>query len=288
MGLLGPNGSGKTTILRILTGYLTPSSGTARVAGLDIVRTPTRSSRGSATCPRTRRSTTACAFASCSRSWRASKGLGGAAAAAAIDAAVTRGSHSGACSRSRSQALEGLRQRLGIAQALLGQPEVLLLDEPTAGLDPGQIHETREVIRASGRAFGAAQHPHPRGGHADLPPRGHPRPRPAARHRLPRRPPARDGADHGSRCGSPGRLALVRDTCWRWTGCGRSTARRSGRARRATVDCQVDARDGVEAAIARAVAARFDLHRLERSQPTLEEHLPALRPGWATRAREAA
>jgi ABC-2 type transport system ATP-binding protein len=168
---------------------------------------------------------------------------------------------------------KGYRQRLGLAQALLGDPEVLLLDEPTAGLDPGQIHETREVIRAFGREHAVLFSTHILAeatlicrrvaiiNHGRLlaidSPAGLERaleqtsqvtlqvraPAPALRERLL----AVDGVSAVEIRAVPGDGAVL------------------------SVDCQVDARDGVEAAIARAVVAgHFDLHRLERRQPTLE------------------
>jgi ABC-2 type transport system ATP-binding protein len=167
---------------------------------------------------------------------------------------------------------KGYRQRLGLAQALLGKPEVLLLDEPTAGLDPGQIQETREVIRAFGQQ------------HAVL----------LSTHILPEvtlicQRVAIINQGRLLAIDSPSGLQRASEQTNRvtLTATAPAEALRSelqsiagvialainevpGNAPVLNVECQTDARDGVEAAIARAVASRWALHRLERRQPTLE------------------
>jgi len=165
----------------------------------------------------------------------------------------------------------GYRQRVGLAQALLGRPEVLLLDEPTAGLDPGQIHETREVIRAFGEDHAVLLSTHILS-EATL---------------ICRRVAI---IDRGRLLAidSPGGLQRAMEQTNRVTlqvtalpeeiraalasveGVRDVDVRPSGPPGVLTVECRVEAKDGVEAAIARAVASRWDLHRLERHEPTLE------------------
>ena len=168
LGLLGPNGAGKTTVLRMLMGLIRPD-GRARSARSASRWAPARrcwpgsgrSSRARAscrTCPARR--TCGCtgrppaarrARRTSRRRWRSP------GSAASIDRRV--GTYS-----------QGMRQRLAIAQAMLGLPELLVLDEPTNGLDPPQIHAMREVLRAlrRGRAHGAGVQPPARRGGADL------------------------------------------------------------------------------------------------------------------------
>ncbi len=150
LGFLGPNGAGKTTTMRILTCYLPATAGTARVAGYDVFDQPLEVKRRVGYIPETpplypdmdvRTFLDFCAKI---------KGIPAASRAARIDEAIgkcrlgdVRGTMIGKLSK-------GYRQRVGLAQAILANPDVLILDEPTAGLDPKQIIETRELIRGLG------------------------------------------------------------------------------------------------------------------------------------------
>jgi ABC-2 type transport system ATP-binding protein len=148
LGLLGPNGSGKTTILRILAGYLRPSAGTVRIAGLDVVTDSLAVRRRVGYVPEDAPLYGGMGVREFLRFMGRLKGLSGAGLTADVDAATERlelgtmrGIQIGKLSR-------GYRQRVAIAQALLGNPDLLILDEPTNGLDPRQIIEMREVIRS--------------------------------------------------------------------------------------------------------------------------------------------
>ena len=148
MGLLGPNGSGKSTILRILTGYLQPTSGRAQVCGFDVVTQSLQARRCVGYVPEDAplyphmRVHEFLAFMGRLR------GLEGAACARAIDDVVERLSFGGNRDQLIGKLSRGYRQRVAIAQALLGRPKLLILDEPTNGLDPRQIIEVRELIVA--------------------------------------------------------------------------------------------------------------------------------------------
>lgn len=147
VGLLGPNGSGKTTILRILTGYLRPSSGTARVAGFDVVEEGLQARRHVGYVPEDAPLYTNMRVEEFLAFMGRLKGLTGGALQDGIASickhlALTSVRHLAIGKLSR-----GYRQRVAIAQALLNNPPLLILDEPTNGLDPRQIIEMRELIR---------------------------------------------------------------------------------------------------------------------------------------------
>jgi ABC-2 type transport system ATP-binding protein len=151
VGFLGPNGAGKTTTMRVLTGFLPPTSGSARVAGHDVVSqsTAARASLGylpesAATYPEMR-VTEYLAF-------RARlEGVAGGQVRARVGEAVERCLLGEVAGRRIENLSKGFRQRTALAGALVHQPPVLVLDEPTIGLDPVQIIKIRETIRELGR-----------------------------------------------------------------------------------------------------------------------------------------
>jgi ABC-2 type transport system ATP-binding protein len=147
LGFLGPNGAGKTTTMRILTGYMPPTDGQAVVAGFDVLEQPLEAKRRTGYLPETpplypdmtvREYLTFCARI---------RGLARNERKARIDAAMDRTRIADMATRHCSKLSKGYRQRVGLAQALLHNPDVLILDEPTAGLDPKQIIETRRLIK---------------------------------------------------------------------------------------------------------------------------------------------
>jgi ABC-2 type transport system ATP-binding protein len=146
-GLLGPNGSGKSTILRLVTGYLRPSAGTARVAGIDVVLNGTLARRRIGYVPESAplyghmRVSEFLAFMGRMR------GLKDQSLARAIDGAVERLGLASVRGAIIERLSHGYRQRVSLAQAVLHAPELLVLDEPSNGLDPRQIIELRGLLR---------------------------------------------------------------------------------------------------------------------------------------------
>jgi ABC-2 type transport system ATP-binding protein len=151
VGFLGPNGAGKTTAMRVLTGFLPPTAGTARVAGYDVV-THSEQARASlgylpesaALYPEMRVREYL--------SYRARlEGVRGADVARRVGEAIESCLLQEVANRKVENLSKGFRQRTALAGALVHRPPVLILDEPTVGLDPGQIIRIRETIRSLGR-----------------------------------------------------------------------------------------------------------------------------------------
>jgi ABC-2 type transport system ATP-binding protein len=148
MGLLGPNGSGKTTILRLLTGYLRPSSGTAYVAGFEVATEGLQARRYVGYVPEDVPLYTHMRVDEFLAFMGHLKGLSGQVLLESIALVCTRLALTSVRRTVIGKLSRGYRQRVAIAQALLNNPPLLILDEPTSGLDPHQIIEIRELIRA--------------------------------------------------------------------------------------------------------------------------------------------
>ena len=147
VGFLGPNGAGKTTTMRMITGFIPPSSGTARLAGFDITKEPLEvKARLGYLCelPPVYREMIVSSYL---RFVAEIKRVPAAKRRALVDRAIQLCGLSEVAHRIIGHLSKGYRQRVGLAQAILHQPSALVLDEPTVGLDPRQILEIREVIR---------------------------------------------------------------------------------------------------------------------------------------------
>jgi ABC-2 type transport system ATP-binding protein len=148
VGLLGPNGSGKSTIFRILTGYLAPSAGSVEVAGYDVVTDSIRLRREISYVPEDAPLYDHMRVVEFLHFMASIRGLRGKAANSAVAAAAERLDLKGVMTMPGGKLSRGFRQRVSIAQALLGDPKILVLDEPTSGLDPHQVIAVRDLIRS--------------------------------------------------------------------------------------------------------------------------------------------
>jgi len=147
VGFLGPNGAGKTTTMRILTCFLPPTAGSATVAGFDVLEQPLEVKKRIGYLPETPPlypEMEVCEYLSFVGKL---KGMRGPALAARVVEVSERCNIADMSKKLLGRLSKGYRQRVGLAQAIIHNPEVLILDEPTAGLDPKQINETRELIR---------------------------------------------------------------------------------------------------------------------------------------------
>ncbi|MCW5624271.1 MAG: ABC transporter ATP-binding protein [Burkholderiales bacterium] len=147
LGLLGPNGSGKSTVLRVLTGYLRPSGGSVRIAGLDVSKQSLAARRLVGYVPEDVPLYTTMEVDEFLLFMGNIKGLRRKALRESVDRAIERLSLQSVRNLAIAKLSRGFRQRVAIAQALLGEPALLVLDEPTNGLDPRQIIDIREMIR---------------------------------------------------------------------------------------------------------------------------------------------
>jgi len=271
VGFLGPNGAGKTTTMRMISGYTTPSSGRIVVAGFDMVEQNEEAARCIGYLPEHPPLYDVMDVSAYLRFIAKVKGVPRSATASELERVIAACRLEAVVKHEIYKLSKGYRQRLGLAQALLGKPEVLLLDEPTAGLDPGQIHETREVIRSFGT------------NHSVL----------ISTHILPEvtlicQKVAIINQGRLLAVDSPAGLQAASDQTNMVTleatapadaletelrsidGVSSVTVRPLPGREALRAECQVQQREGVEARIARAVATRWSLHRLERQQPTLE------------------
>jgi ABC-2 type transport system ATP-binding protein len=148
VGFLGPNGAGKTTTMRMLTCFLTPTNGTATVAGYDILEQPMEVKKRIGYLPETPPVYPEMRVDEYLRFVGQLKGLPAADLGARVDYACERCAVADVRHKLIGKLLKGYRQRVGLAQAIIHNPDVLILDEPTAGLDPKQINETRDLIKS--------------------------------------------------------------------------------------------------------------------------------------------
>ncbi|MEQ8166939.1 MAG: ABC transporter ATP-binding protein [Alphaproteobacteria bacterium] len=147
LGFLGPNGAGKTTTMRMITGFLPPTAGTARVCGIDVTRSPIETKARIGYLPEGAPSyfdMTADSYLGFIANIR---GLTGAEKKRHIDVAVERAHIREVMGRPIETLSKGYKRRVALAQAILHDPDILILDEPTEGLDPNQKFEVRGLIR---------------------------------------------------------------------------------------------------------------------------------------------
>jgi ABC-2 type transport system ATP-binding protein len=147
LGFLGPNGAGKTTTMRILTGYMPPTEGRAMVAGYDVFTQPIDAKRRTGYLPETPPLYPDMTVREYLDFVARIKGVPSSERKQRVSTVMDRTHVADMAERHCAKLSKGYRQRVGLAQALIHNPDVLILDEPTAGLDPKQIIETRSLIR---------------------------------------------------------------------------------------------------------------------------------------------
>ena len=151
LGFLGPNGAGKSTSMRMVTGYFRPTSGSIKVGGIDMLENPEQAKRSIGYLPENAPLYSDMTVASFLGFCAEVRGITGAAKSKAIDRVLDL------CflHRVRNQSVDtlskGYRHRTCFAQSIIHDPDVLILDEPTDGLDPNQKHEVRQLIKNMGK-----------------------------------------------------------------------------------------------------------------------------------------
>lgn len=147
LGFLGPNGAGKSTTMKILTGFLPPSEGTAKVAGFDVFEQPLEVKRRIGYLPETPPLYPEMTVRGYLKFVATLKQVPGRELKSEVERVAERTGVTNVMDRVIQNLSKGYKQRVGIAQALLGSPPVLILDEPTEGLDPSQRAEVRSLIK---------------------------------------------------------------------------------------------------------------------------------------------
>jgi ABC-2 type transport system ATP-binding protein len=152
VAFLGPNGAGKSTTMKLLTGFISPSEGSARIAGYDMARDRLLGATHLGYLPENGPLYPDMTPRMLLEFFADARGLKAAHKKERIAAVIEQCDLRTVTGKAISKLSKGYRQRVGMAQALLHEPDVLILDEPTAGLDPNQIREVREAIRRLGQS----------------------------------------------------------------------------------------------------------------------------------------
>jgi ABC-2 type transport system ATP-binding protein len=152
VAFLGPNGAGKTTTMRLLTGFVAPTHGSARIAGIDVQENRIEAAERLGYLPENGPLYTDMTPMGLLQFFGAARGLSGSRLADRIDAVIEQCSLNTVAHKAIGKLSKGYRQRVSMAQAILHDPDVLIMDEPTSGLDPNQIRGVRALIRDLGKS----------------------------------------------------------------------------------------------------------------------------------------
>ena len=147
VGLLGPNGAGKSTTMKIITGFMAPTSGEAKICGFDVFEDPIEVKKRIGYLPETPPLYTEMTVEDYLKFVAQLKGVGKGLLKSLVDKSLVKTQLVDVRHRLIRNLSKGFKQRVGIAQALVSDPEVLILDEPTVGLDPKQVAEIRDLIK---------------------------------------------------------------------------------------------------------------------------------------------
>jgi ABC-2 type transport system ATP-binding protein len=152
VAFLGPNGAGKTTTMRLLTGFVAPTHGQARIAGLDVQTQRIEAAEHLGYLPENGPLYLDMTPRDVLKFFGSARGMGSARLKDRMDAVIEQCSLAAVADKPIGKLSKGYRQRVSMAQALLHDPEVLIMDEPTSGLDPNQIRGVRKLIRELGQS----------------------------------------------------------------------------------------------------------------------------------------
>ncbi len=152
VAFLGPNGAGKTTTMRLLTGFVAPTHGSARIAGIDVQTDRIEAAEHLGYLPENGPLYPDMTPLSLLRFFGEARGIPGGRLHERIDAVIGQCALETVAHKPIGKLSKGYRQRVSMAQALLHDPEVLIMDEPTSGLDPNQIRVVRQLIRDLGQS----------------------------------------------------------------------------------------------------------------------------------------